>query len=90
MPLTMLNQIWNHFDFTWETFVTVLESYQAVFWIMLFGYIIHWLPDNVKKIYENAYSRMPIPIQAMAVAIIVVLMYQAVGSESAPFVYLQF
>ena len=90
MPLAMLDQIWNHFDFSWETFVTVLESYQAVFWIMLFGYIIHWLPDSVKNIYEKIYSRMPIPLQAVAVAIIVILMYQAIGSESAPFVYLQF
>ena len=90
MPLVMLDQIWNHFDFSWETFVTVLESYQAVFWIMLFGYIIHWLPDSVKNIYEKIYSGMPIPIQAVAVAIIVVLIYQAIGSESAPFVYLQF
>ncbi len=90
MPLTMLNQIWNHFDFSWETFLTVLETYQAVFWIMLFGYLFHWLPDSVKKIYEQFYTRMPIPLQAVVVAIIVVLIYQAVGSESAPFVYLQF
>ncbi|MBL1280798.1 MAG: MBOAT family protein [Fluviicola sp.] len=90
MPLTMLNQIWNHFDFAWETFVTVLNTYQAVFWIMLGGYIVHWLPDTMKKLYEDAYSRMPIALQAVAVAVIVVLMYQAVGSESAPFVYLQF
>jgi len=86
----MLNQIWNHFDFAWDTFVTVLETYQVAFWIMLGGYIVHWLPDSVKKIYENTYTRLPIPLQAIAVAVIVVLMYQAVGSESAPFVYLQF
>lgn len=90
MPAVMLNQIWNHFDFAWDTFVTVLETYQVAFWIMLGGYIVHWLPDSVKKIYENTYTRLPIPLQAIAVAVIVVLMYQAVGSESAPFVYLQF
>lgn len=90
LPFKMLDQIWNHFDFTWATFVTVLSTYQAVFWIMLFGFIVHWLPDKIKAIWEKAYSALPVPIQAIAVAIIVVLMYQAIGAEQPPFVYLQF
>ena len=90
LPMTMLDRIWNHFEFSWETFVTVLSTYQAVFWIMLFGFIIHWLPDRVKDLYEKAFSRMPMLLQAIAVSIIVLLMYQAVTAESPPFVYLQF
>ena len=90
LPFKMLDRIWNHFDFSWEVFVTVLETYQAVFWIMLGGYIIHWLPEKVKKIWETAYTALPIPLQAIAVAIIVFLMYQAIGAEQPPFVYLQF
>lgn len=90
LPMTMLDQIWNHFNFSWESFVTVLSTYQAVFWIMLFGFIVHWLPDKVKDLYEKAFNRMPMPLQAVAVAIIVLLMYQAVTAESPPFVYLQF
>lgn len=90
LPAKMLDRIWNHFDFTWETFLTVLVNYQAVFWIMLGGFIVHWLPNSIKAIYERWFTRMPMPLQAVAVAIIVVLMYQAVGAEQPPFVYLQF
>ncbi len=90
VPLKMLNQIWNHFDFSWDAFLTILSTYQAVFWIMLFGFIVHWLPAKVKKLWEDAYTALPIPVQVVAVSIIIVLVYQAVGSESAPFVYLQF
>ena len=90
LPAKMLDRIWNHFDFTWETFLTVLVNYQAVFWIMLGGFIVHWLPNSIKVIYERWFTRMPMPLQAVAVAIIVVLMYQAVGAEQPPFVYLQF
>lgn len=90
MPQMMLNQMWNHFDFTWDTFLTVLKTYQAVFWIMLAGFIIHWLPNNVKKLYENLFTRMPLVIQVVCVAIIVVFMYQAIGAEQPPFVYLAF
>lgn len=90
MPAVMLNQIWHHFDFTWDVFVTVLKTYQAVFWVMLIGFIIHWLPEKVKLIWEKAYTALPIALQAVAVAIIVFLMYQAIGAEQPPFVYLQF
>ena len=89
-PMVMLDQIWNHFDFTWERFVTVLSTYQAVFWIMLAGFIIHWLPDTIKRWYEGIFTRMPMILQAVSVAIIILLAYQAVTKESPPFVYLQF
>jgi D-alanyl-lipoteichoic acid acyltransferase DltB (MBOAT superfamily) len=90
LPLVMLDQIWHHFDFSWDVFVTVLSTYQAVFWVMLFGFIIHWLPDKVKELWEKGYTALPIPLQAVSVAIIVFLMYQALGAEQPPFVYLQF
>ena len=90
LPLVMLDHIWHHFDFSWDVFVTVLKTYQAVFWVMLFGFIIHWLPDRIKAVWENAYTSLPIPLQAVSVAIIVFLMYQALGAEQPPFVYLQF
>lgn len=90
LPLKMLDRIWNHFDFSWEAFVTVLSTYQAVFWIMLFGFIVHWLPETVKRMWERMYTALPIPVQAVVVAVIVVFIYQAIGAEQPPFVYLQF
>lgn len=89
-PLIMLDQIWNHFGFTWDLFVKVLQTYQAVFWIMLAGFIVHWMPGGVKISYTNWFTKMPMPLQALSVAVIVFLIYQAVGTESPPFVYLQF
>lgn len=89
-PNVMINQMWNHFDFTWDGFVVVLKSYQAVFWVMLFGFVVHWLPDKVKRMYEGWFTRMPLVLQAISVAVILVLMYQAISSEAPPFVYLMF
>ena len=90
MPAIMLNQIWNHFDFSWEVFVTVLKTYQSVFWVMLIGFIIHWLPDKVKELWEKAFTALSLILQIIAVSIIVFLMYQAIGAEQPAFVYLQF
>jgi D-alanyl-lipoteichoic acid acyltransferase DltB (MBOAT superfamily) len=89
-PMAMLNHIWNHFDFEWGTFVTVLTTYQSVFWVILFGYIVHWLPEKIKKMWENTFTRFPLPVQAVAVAFIIIVMYQAVSDTFKPFVYFQF
>lgn len=89
-PATMLNQMWNHFNFSWETFVLVLDTYQAVFWVMLAGFIIHWLPGRTKVWYQTLFAKMPIALQVISVVIIIGLMYQAMTGESKAFVYFQF
>jgi len=90
MPKVMLNQIWNNFDFSWETMKLVLETYSSVFWIMLIGFIIHWLPNAWKNAYKKLFTKMPIPLQVVSVVFIIVLMYQAMLGESKAFVYFQF
>lgn len=89
-PRVMLDQIWNHFNFTWARFLTVLDTYQAVFWIMIVGFIIHWLPTRTKDAFESIFKRMPMALQAVCVSIIILAAYQAITKESPPFVYLQF
>ena len=89
-PMAMLNHIWYHFDFQWATFVKVLETYQSVFWIILFGFIVHWLPERTKKWYETLFAKFPMPLQAITVAVIVIVIYQAVSDTFKPFVYFQF
>lgn len=90
LPNRMLNQIWNEFNFTMDAFLKTLETYQAVFWIILIGFIIHWLPGKIKTYVENIYTRLPIAAQVLAIVGIVVMIYQAVGAKAPAFVYLQF
>ena len=89
-PAIMLDRIWNHFDFTWSTFLTVLKTYQSVFWVMLAGYTIHWLPEKLKDMYKTFFAKSAIPVQVMIVSVIIFLMYQAMSGESKAFVYFQF
>lgn len=89
-PMQMLDQIWNNFGFTWETLGLVLHTYQAVFWIMLAGFTVHWLPAKWKDAYKNLFVKMPVPLQMVAVSCIIFLMYQAMTGESKAFVYFQF
>jgi len=89
-PGSMIYHIWNHFDFSWDVFVKVLQTYQSVFWVILAGYTVHWLPDSWKKKGERTFAGFPMFFQAAVVAVIVLLMYQAVSDTFKPFVYFQF
>ena len=86
-PFAFLNHIWNGFGFDIPTFLKVISTYQVVFIIMVVGFIIHWLPKRIKAIYEDLFANMPMYLQAVSVAIIVLLIYQAVSDESRGFVY---
>ncbi len=89
-PLKMIHHIYEHFDFSWPTFVKIVSTYQSVFWIILFGFIIHWLPQKLKDTWENWFKRFPMVLQVVTVAFLILLMYQAVSDSFKPFVYFQF
>ena len=89
-PAVMLDQIWNHFDFSWSVFITVLQTYQSVFWVILIGYFFHWLPQTIKHRYEQVFIQMSMPLQIGSVILIIFIMYQAVSDTFKPFVYLAF
>ena len=86
-PFAFMNHIWNGFGFDIPTFLKVISTYQVVFIIMVIGFIFHWLPKRIKAIYEDFFANLPMYLQAVSVAIIVLLIYQAVSDESRGFVY---
>lgn len=90
MPSIMLEQIWYKFDFTLEYFVSFVDIFYIPLIVMVIGFIIHWLPANIKLHFEKVFTSFPMWLQAISVAIIMVLMYQALTAEPVPFVYLQF
>jgi D-alanyl-lipoteichoic acid acyltransferase DltB (MBOAT superfamily) len=89
-PMKMLHHIWTHFDFSWEIFVKVLVTYQAAFWVILSGFILHWLPQAWKDKGIHAFAKIPFVFQAICIAFSVFLMYQAISDSFKPFVYFQF
>lgn len=89
-PYLFLSHIWNHFDFSIATLLKVILTYQAVFIIMVCGYVAHWLPKKVKNWWEDQFGKLPMYAQAVSVAIIIILIYQAVSDESRGFVYFSY
>ncbi|MEY4288024.1 MAG: hypothetical protein RLZZ30_112 [Bacteroidota bacterium] len=89
-PLKMIDHIYQHFDFSWNVFVKVLETYQTVFWLILVGFILHWLPQSWKDKGTSTFAKIPFLFQALSIALSVFLMYQAISDTFKPFVYFQF
>ncbi|GAB5416626.1 MAG: hypothetical protein Crog4KO_34500 [Crocinitomicaceae bacterium] len=90
LPGKLLDRIWNHWEFTMDYFWKFWDLFYVPVLIMIAGFIVHWLPNKLKKFGENTYTALPYPVQALAIVVIIFLMYQAIGTEQPPFVYLQF
>jgi alginate O-acetyltransferase complex protein AlgI len=68
----------------------VLVAYKWVFLVMLFGFVIHWLSQNLKEKIANWFIGTPIWAKAVIAAVVVIVVYQSVSSEMQPFIYFQF
>ena len=73
-----------------ELMLEMIVSYKNVFAIMLFGYIMHWLPSKFKEFYISLFDRSPIYLKAAYTVIIIIIVYQSISSDLQPFVYFQF
>lgn len=89
-PINMLNQIWYHFDLNNETFNTLMLGFDTALYVMIFGYILHWLPSKLKDYSERKFTNLPMVVQSIAVAILLIIIYQAFSDTFKPFVYFQF
>lgn len=84
----LLDKIFN--DFNLSLIPQILSSYWKIFAIMFAGYFIHWLPVSFKDSYKNIFVEMPYWIKALAVIVVIILVFQARSSEVQPFIYFQF
>ncbi len=82
------DQVWNRMDM--QSALDILIHYQAVFWVMLIGYITHWLPQITKDRMETLYSNSPVVVKIVFGAVIGILCYQAFSTDFQPFIYFQF
>lgn len=82
------HQVWYNMD--WSTAWDIIVHYQLVFWVMLVGYITHWLPESTKMRVEDLYGKSAMPVKALVAVLVGVLCYQAFSADFQPFIYFQF
>lgn len=70
--------------------VEVLVAYKNIFAVMLFGYIVHWLPSNTKQAYKEIFISFPQWVKATGVVVVVFIIWQVRTADLQPFIYFQF
>ncbi|MDR0798262.1 MAG: MBOAT family protein [Dysgonamonadaceae bacterium] len=85
---SMVNQIGGRWDFS--QIGDMIYEYRSVFFLIVIGMIIHWLPENFKRTYRILFSRIPLFFMAILVATLIFVMYQFVTADLQKFIYFQF
>lgn len=85
---SIMHQIAYNFQAT--LIFTIIKSYKFVFIAMLIGFIIHWLPDNLKEKVKLKFASQHIFIQALAMVITAFIIFQTLSADIQPFIYFQF
>jgi Predicted membrane protein involved in D-alanine export len=84
----MVHQIGSQWDMS--KISAMAYEYRYVFGLIVTGMIIHWLPENFKRRYRISFAKMPLPVMAMSVTIIVFVIYQFITADLQSFIYFQF
>ncbi len=84
----IFDRITNHFGAA-LTF-NIIQGYALVFSVILIGYLIHWIPENIKEKYRLKFAELPLPVMSIVAVVFVFCIYQMVSGEMQPFIYFQF
>jgi D-alanyl-lipoteichoic acid acyltransferase DltB (MBOAT superfamily) len=84
----LMYQIVHSFDI--EHIGQIISTYKGILLLMLFAYVVHWLPTKIKDWYKNTFINFPHWAKAIVAIIVVFLIYQTRTAEVQPFIYFQF
>ncbi len=85
---TIFERISDHFGA--DLFIKVLAGYKFVFFLMLLGYLIHWIPESIKIRYRDWFATRSFVTLGLLIIAAVFGMYQLMSGEMQPFIYFQF
>lgn len=86
--MVMLDQVM--FDFKGHLISDYLIGYKNVFFVMLAGFVIHWLPVSTKDWYRNWFVHSSIFLKAIISLLAILFIYQILSADLQPFIYFAF
>lgn len=89
-PLIYLTHLSQHFDWSLKTWNLVWSTYQVVFYLLILGFVTHWLPQTWKDSVVRRFATLPMALQALIFAGVIFIIFQAVSDSFKAFVYFQF
>lgn len=86
--LLILNRIYSEFNA--DIFIQWLQGYPVVAFLIAIGFLSHYLPKKWKGSFDGLLYRLPLPVQSLALALVVWILFQAKSADVQPFIYFQF
>lgn len=84
----VFHQIW--YKFEPQIFLQWCTSYKGVAFLMLLGYLLHWLPESLSRMTRSLVIRLPLLIKALLIVALIWFVIQIKSSDVQPFIYFQF
>jgi alginate O-acetyltransferase complex protein AlgI len=84
----MLTQIVSHFNVS--IFFQFIAGYPEVFFLMMVGFGMHFIPDTIVERAEERVMDLPLYAKAICVVLVIILVIQTKSAEVQPFIYFQF
>lgn len=84
----MLTQIATNFHP--EVFLQFLSGYKVVSFMMITGYLMHFMPRKAEMKMQLAVTKSPLVVQALILIIAVFIVFQVKSAGVQPFIYFQF
>lgn len=85
---TMIGRIFSQFNA--PVLLLWIQKNQLVGWLILLGYLSHWIPKRFELGFEKGLRRAPILLQSLFLAIVIWILFQARSADIQPFIYFQF
>lgn len=85
---TIISRIFTSFNAS--VFGHWLSQYQAIAFLIIVGYLAHYMPVSWEGGMQKAIKRSPILVQSLILAVIIWLLFQASSADVQPFIYFQF
>lgn len=73
-----------------EVFVQFVTGYKGVFTLMVIGYCFHFVPKKVEMKLQEILTQSPLIVQALVLALSILLVIQFRSAGVQPFIYFQF
>ena len=73
-----------------DLILKIISGYRFVFFLIVSGYIIHWIPESVKVAYRSWFASRGYVTMGLIAVVLIILMYQLMSGEMQPFIYFQF
>ncbi|MBV8254231.1 MAG: MBOAT family protein [Chitinophaga sp.] len=78
------------YDFQPEIWKELYTGYTAVFWVMLMGFVLHFMPKKAELSMEGAYARIPVVGSVAVMVAFVWLLVQVKSTQPMIPIYFQF